>query len=144
MTSEGILLVRAGGRQVGIPLREVLEVGDLGAITAVPSTLPAMRGVILARGRLVTLLHLGTLLSGNTTPPASTASTVVLVQSGDTPVALEVEEADTVPGAAILPPPEGSEFAASAVGAMWHNQRWIPILNLEALMAPWRSREAGV
>lgn len=144
MTVTGILLVRTAGRHVGITLEHVIAVTELGAVSQVPSALPAVRGVTVARGRLITLLHLGALLAGGPCPEGALSTTVVLVSAAGTMIALEVEDADTVPGAAMLPPPEGSEFAGWALGAIRQGQGWIPVLDLEALVAQWRAREAGV
>lgn len=144
MTTTGILLVRTAGRSIGIPLGDVIAVTGLGVVSRVPSALPAVRGVIVARGRLVTLLHLGALLSGGPCPEGALATTVVLASAGGTIVGLEVEEADTIPDAVLLPPPEGSGFAGWAIGAIRRGQGWIPILNLDALVAQWRAREAAV
>lgn len=144
MTPTGILLVRTAGRSVGIPLGDVIAVTGLGAVSRVPSALPAVRGVTVARGRLVTLLHLGALLSGGSCPEGAVSTTVVLASAGGAMIALEVEEADTIPDAVLLPPPEGSGFAGWAIGAIRRGQGWIPILNLEALVTQWRAREAAV
>ncbi|MEO8635490.1 MAG: chemotaxis protein CheW [Gemmatimonadales bacterium] len=144
MTRSGILLVRTAGRHVGIRLEDVIEVTELGAVSRVPSALPAVRGVTVARGRLVTLLHLGALLAQEACPDGGVSATVVLASAAGTTIALEVEEADTVSGVTILAPPEGSEFAGLALGAIRRGKEWIPILNLEALVAQWRAREAGV
>ena len=144
MTVTGILLVRTQGRYLGIPLKHIIAVTELGVVSAVPAASPAVRGVIVARGRLRTLFHLGALLGGGDCPVAGLSTTVVLASAGPLMVALEVEEADTIPGATLLAPPEGSEFAGWAIGAMQRGKEWIPILNLEALMGQWRAREAGV
>ena len=144
MMVTGILLVGTAGRQVGIPLGDVIAVTEVGAVSRVPASSPAVRGVTVARGRLVTLLHLGALLSGEACPEGAPSSTVVLASAGGTTIALEVDEADTIPGVMMLAPPEGSKFAGWALGAIRRGQGWIPILNLEALVAQWRAREAGV
>ena len=45
MSREGWLLVRAGGRTVGLALEQVIEVLDLGRVYPVPSSEAAVRGV---------------------------------------------------------------------------------------------------
>lgn len=131
--SAGILLVRSGGREVGLPLDRVLEVGGIGAINAVPGTAPAVRGVTEARGRLVPIAHLGALLAGEACPPLVAEQTQVLALVDGQWLALEVEAADAAPSDAILPPPEGSGLASWVVGVVRRDKTWIPVLNLDAL-----------
>ena len=133
MTVRGVLLVRSGGRRLGLPLGEVLQVGEAGAVNRVPGAAPAIRGVMRARGRLVPLAHLGALISGGTCPEPDPDRSVVLAAVADRWLALEVEDVDAAPDEEILPPPEGSGLAAWAVGVVRRDDGWIPILNLETL-----------
>lgn len=133
MSSLGILLVRSGGRDLGLPLDRVLEVGSIGQVNAVPGSAPAVRGVTEARGRLVPLAHLGALLAGERCPPLVPDQTQVLALVADQWLALEVDAADAAPADAILPPPEGSGLAAWVVGVVRRDKTWIPVLNLDAL-----------
>jgi chemotaxis signal transduction protein len=131
--STGILLVRSGGRDLGMPLDRVLEVGGIGPINAVPGSAPAVRGVTEVRGRLVPIAHLGALLAGEACPPLMAEQTQVLALVDNQWLLLEVEAADAAPSDAILPPPEGSGLADWVVGVVRREKRWIPVLNLDAL-----------
>jgi chemotaxis signal transduction protein len=133
MNARGVLLMRTGGRQLGLPLAEVLEVGDVPDVVLVPGTAPAVRGITRVRGRLVPLAHLGALLSGGTCPPATAERTLVLAAVADRWVALEVDEVDAAPEAEVRPPPEGTGLGHWAVGVVRRGEVWIPILSLEAL-----------
>ncbi|PYO99482.1 MAG: hypothetical protein DMD60_01715 [Gemmatimonadetes bacterium] len=66
VVSRGYLLVRVDGKEYGLPLACVLEVGDLAEVLDVPRALPAMRGLTPLRGRLVPVVHLGALLGERT------------------------------------------------------------------------------
>ena len=142
MSDRGVLLVRSGGRELGLALADVLEVADRGALGRVPARHPAFRGVIQARGRCVALLHLGSLLSGAACPPGAPALSMVLVTAGRWQFALEVESADAAPDEPILPPPDGSGFASWARGAVKRGGRWIPVLDVEALTRRWQEAAA--
>lgn len=131
--SSGILLVRSGGRDIGLPLDRVLEVGSIRQVNAVPGAAPAVRGVTEARGRLVPLAHLGALLAGEACPPPAEESTQVLALVAEQWLALEVDAADAAPADAVLPPPEGSGLASWVVGVVRRDKNWIPVLNLDAL-----------
>jgi chemotaxis signal transduction protein len=133
MSERGVLLVRTGGRRLGLPLRGVLEVSEAGTIDRVPGTAPAIRGVMRARGRLVPLAHLGALVSGAACPAPSPERAVVLASVAERWLALEVDEVDAAPDEVVLPPPDGSDLGAWAVGVVRRDDGWIPILNLHAL-----------
>lgn len=133
MSDHGILLVRSGGREIGLPLDRVLEVGGVRQVNVVPGAARAVRGVTEARGRLVPIAHLGALLAGEACPPRNGDDTVVLTLVGDQWLALEVDAADAAPADVILPPPEGSGLATWVVGVVRREKTWIPVLNLDAL-----------
>jgi chemotaxis signal transduction protein len=129
----GHLLVRAGGRLVGLPLDQVVEVLDPGAAFPVPSLEPAVRGVAVVRGRILLLIHLGALLDGGDCP-RERGDTGVMVEMAGRRLCLEVEEAESVlydPG---LPVPAGTGLPwASAVART--DRGLVPLLDLAALGA---------
>ncbi len=125
------LLVRAGGRQVGLRLEDVVEVTDLGDVFPVPSRAPALRGVTSARGHLVPLLHLAAFLDAMPCPERR-SPTGVLAEIGHLRVCLEVDEADFVTRATFLPVPEG-EALPWALAMVRRGDGLVPILNLGAL-----------
>lgn len=142
MTDRGVLLVRTGGRELGLMLRDVIEVSDHGAVWQVPARLPAFRGVIQVRGKIVALLHLGALLGESDCPAGPPSQTMVLVAAGRWHFALEVDSADAAPDERILPPPEGTGFASWASGAVQRGGGWVPVLNVEALTRRWQEAAA--
>jgi chemotaxis signal transduction protein len=133
--SRGYLLVRVDGREYGLPLARVLEVGDVAEVLDVPRAVAAVRGLTPLRGRLVPLVHLGALM-GERAPPADRGRTAVLVQLGAGEdlrhVALEVDDAEDVVREAALPVPRG-ESLPWAAGVARRRGALVPILDLDAL-----------
>jgi chemotaxis signal transduction protein len=130
MTAEGWLLVRAGDRRVGLMLNQVVEVLDLGPVHPVPSTDPAVRGVTSSRGRIVPLVHLGSLLGGE---PVG-GGTAVLVRLGSRRLCVEVDDAEEVLREPGLPvPPDVSLPFAVAVARL--PDGIVPLLDLTAVGA---------
>ena len=133
MSAEGWLLVRAGGRRVGLALDQVIEVLDLGPVYPVPSTEPAVRGVTSSRGRMVPLIHLASLLDGHAVA-ASEGGTAVMLRLGGRRVCLEVDDAEEVLREPGLPvPPDISLPFAVAVARQADGV--VPLLDLTAVGA---------
>jgi len=125
------LLVRAGGRRVGLALAQVIEVLDPGVAHPVPSVEPAVRGVAQVRGRVLPVIHLGALLDGLPCPPHR-GDTAVLVDVEGRRLCLEVDEAEIVSREFGLPvPPETAIPWAHAVAR--HPEGLVPLLDLTAL-----------
>jgi chemotaxis signal transduction protein len=131
--AEGWLLVRAGGRKVGLSLDQVVEVLDLGPVYAVPSSEPAVRGVTTCRGRIVPLVHLASLLDGRSQTPSG-GGTAVVLDLGGRRLCLEVDDADEVLREPGLPVPQDVSlpFAVAVVRAA---DGIIPLLDLTAIGA---------
>jgi chemotaxis signal transduction protein len=124
------LLVRAGGRRVGLALDQVIEVVDLGPVHPVPSTDPSVRGVTASRGRIVPLLRLATLLGAS----GGAGGTAVLVGIDGRRLCLEVDDAEEVlrdPGLPV--PPDVSLPFAIAVAR--RPDGIVPLLDLTAVGA---------
>jgi chemotaxis signal transduction protein len=121
------------GASYGLPLGQVLQVSDLGAVMEVPRVLPAMRGLTPHGGRLVPLVHLGALLADRP-PPPERGSTSVLVDLGgrERLVALEVDDAHEVVREAVLPVPPG-ESLPWASGVARREGQLVPILDWDVL-----------
>lgn len=137
--SRGFLLVRTGGRRVGLELAHVIEVTQVGAIHAVPTLDPAVRGVVQLHGRLVPVIHLGAWLDGGSCP--TTAGDLVAVVTVDGRwVCLEIDDAEVVVREPALPVPPGSTLPW-AVGVARHPEGLVPLLDLAALGS--RFREAA-
>ena len=129
--SSSYLLVRAGGRRVGLALAHVIEVLDPGVAHPVPSVEPAVRGVAQVRGRVLPVIHLGALLDGLPCPPMR-GETAVLVELEGRRLCLEVDEAEIVSREYGLPVP--SEIAMPwAVAVARHPDGLVPLLDLTAL-----------
>jgi chemotaxis signal transduction protein len=128
MSAPGWLLVRAGGRRVGLMLDQVVEVLDLGPVHPVPSTDPSVRGVTSSRGRIVPLVHLATLLGGT----GGQGGTAVLVRLDARRVCVEVDDAEEVLREPGLPvPPDISLPFAVAVAR--RPEGIVPLLDLTAV-----------
>jgi chemotaxis signal transduction protein len=133
VSGEGWLLVRAGGRRVGLALDQVIEVLDLGPVYPVPSTEPAVRGVTTSRGRIVPLVHLAALL-GDGAGTASSGGTAVMVRLGGRRMCLEVDEAEEVLREPGLPVPNDVSLPF-AIAVARQGGGIVPLLDLTALGA---------
>lgn len=127
----GFLLVRAGGRSVGLELSHVIAVAELGAVRRVPVVEPAVRGLVAMQGRMVPLVHLASLLQGTSHPAQAGTTGVVILVEGKR-VCLEVEEAEILVRAPALPVPPG-ETLPWAIGVARHEGELVPLLDLSAL-----------
>lgn len=127
----GFLLVRAGGRSVGLELSHVIAVTQLGEVRPVPVVEPAVRGLVAMQGRMVPLVHLASLLQG-TAYPAEVGSTGVVIMVEGKRVCLEVEEAEILLREPALPVPPG-ETLPWAIGVARHDGELVPLLDLSAL-----------
>lgn len=129
--ASGFLLVRAGGRRVGLQLAHVVEVTQLGSVHPVPAVEPAVRGVAAVHGRMIPVVHLGSLLAGVGYPPTQGDLGVVVTLDGRR-VCLEIEEAEVLVREPALPVPPG-ETLPWAVGVARHPEGLVPLLDLSAL-----------
>lgn len=133
------LLARAGGREIGLLLGDVIEVTDLGEVHQVPGTDPALRGVTWGRGLAMPVLHLGALLAGGACPPEISPLMLVAELAG-APICLEIDEVDVVSHGDLLPVPPGAAMPW-AIAVVQRDTALVPILNLNALRD--RLAEAG-
>jgi chemotaxis signal transduction protein len=125
------LLVRVGGRRVGLALAHVVAVLDPGVAHPVPSVEPAVRGVAQVRGRVLPVIHLGALLDGLPCPPTRGEAAVLIDLEGRR-LCLEVDEAEIVSREFGLPvPPETAMPWAVAVAR--HPDGLVPLLDLTGL-----------
>ncbi len=131
MSGEGWLLVRAGGRRVGLALDQVVEVLDLGPVYPVPSTEPSVRGVTTSRGRIVPLVHLASLLEGGGGTTAG-GGTAVMVRLGGRRLCIEVDDAEEVLREPGLPVPSDVSLPF-AVAVARQGNGVVPLLDLTAL-----------
>jgi chemotaxis signal transduction protein len=115
IATEGFLVVRAGADRYGIGLSSVREVVDVPPPRPVPARTPALRGVMPLRERFLSLVHLGALLAGGV-PPGAAGDTAVVVEVGETVVALEVDE--------VLEVVEGGATFVGSAPAAWASGIW--------------------
>jgi len=127
------LLVRAAGREVGLEVAEVLEVVDLATTWPVPTTEPAVRGVVTVRDRLVPVVSLAAILWG-ADGPAGRGEVGVLARAGRKRICLEVDDAEAVLAEEVVPVPAG-ESLPWALGVTRRDGQLVPILDLKALGA---------
>lgn len=137
MSGLGLLILRSADRTMAVRVEVVIEVGDRGTWQVVPSRLPAMRGVVMVRGRLVPLIHLGSLV-GNRLAPPEPAPVMVVAESRGQWVALEVDEVDTASAGDLVADEQAGGLPGLSAGALKRDDKWIPVLNLEALATRWQ------
>lgn len=138
--ASGFLLVRVGERRVGLQLAHVVEVTHLSDVHPVPVVETAVRGLIAVHGRMVPLVHLGSLLDHKSCPPGSGTIGVVVILTGRR-VCLEVDDAEVLVREPVLPVPPG-EALPWAVGVARYGDGLVPLLDLAALSS--RFTEAAV
>jgi chemotaxis signal transduction protein len=127
-----VLIVRAGRRRVALALAHLVEVVDPGRPIGVPARQPALRGLANIRGKLVPLVHLGTLLDGGVCP-ASMSDAGVVIAVGDRRICLEVEAVEEVLREPALPVPPGAEALSWALGVTRGPDGLVPVLDIPAL-----------
>lgn len=81
-----------GVEHYGLPVEQVREVIRYEPPRPVASALPWMRGVIGVRGRLVPVYDLATRLGVDPTEPTPPGAMLVIVDAGDEPAALLVDD----------------------------------------------------
>ncbi|HEY8105618.1 MAG TPA: chemotaxis protein CheW [Gemmatimonadales bacterium] len=126
-----MLLVRAGRRQVALTLDHLIEVVDPGVPIGVPARQPALRGLTTVRGRLLPLVHLGTLLDGGSCPEG-VGDAGVVIAVGERRICLEVEAVEEVVREPALPVPPG-ETLPWAIGVTRAPGGLVPVLDIPAL-----------
>jgi purine-binding chemotaxis protein CheW len=127
----GFLLVRSGGKRVGLELSHVVEVIQVGPVHPVPSRDPAVRGVVDVRGRMIPVVNLGALLDAEA-GSAPAGDLVVVVRVDGRRVCLEIDDAEVVVREPALPIPQGSTLPW-AIGVARHADGLVPLLDLAAL-----------
>ncbi|NNG17405.1 MAG: chemotaxis protein CheW [Gemmatimonadales bacterium] len=135
------LLVRVGLRSVGLALDQIEEIVDLGDTYAVPTSCPALRGLMLVNGHLVPVLHLASYLDGSHCPEAPDP-VGVLARINGRKLCLEVDDADTLLETEYLSVPPGIDLPARAVAR--HEGSLIPILDLNRLSGDLMDQGASV
>lgn len=128
----GFLLVRTGGRRVGLELPHVVEVIQIGGVHPVPSQDRSIRGVVQVHGRILPVVHLGALLEAGPCPPTAGDLVVVVVLLEGRRVCLEVDDAEVVVRQPAMPIPPGSGLPW-ATGVARYSEELVPLIDLAAL-----------
>lgn len=126
------LAVTAGGRRVGLPVEEVIEVRLGVEVRPVPAAAAAFRGVAALERGLVPVVHLGALLADERCPDAREETLVVTEITGRR-IALEVEAADVVRRDPVIAQAGDALPWVRAVAA--GPDGYVPLLDLGALAA---------
>ncbi|KQN71947.1 chemotaxis protein CheW [Sphingomonas sp. Leaf62] len=141
--SELFLLATIVGQDVAIRSDHVESVVDIGEITPVARTAPAVRGLAALRSRVVTVIDTAIVI--DPVPPPANRRRAVVTQVDGHHYALLVDTLDDahrfVPkplSAGLLP---GAAWAAIASGLIEHDGRAVLILDLPAIVA--RAADAG-
>lgn len=134
--TEPLLLAAAGGRWFGIPLEAVREIVTARPFTPLPGAPAAICGVINLRGKVLTVVDLGTSLH---LPRASASDDhrVVVLEQGGRAVGLAVAEVAQIlrmDPSTLEPPAEGSPRGVSSVGSSEGTA--YAVLDPEALLSP--------
>ena len=133
--TESFLLVRAGGRAFGLPVRGLEAVADAGSIAPVPAREASMVGVATFRGEMLPVLSLARLLApaGAETRTVAMPMAVVLNASGRR-LCLEVDHADlVVEGEPMTVPADRAVPWSRSV--LRHDDTLVPLLDLSLLGA---------
>lgn len=123
----GFRLVSIDGQTVALPADEIESVSDWRPPTPLPNAPASVLGVILIRGRVLTVLDANTLMGG---APANADKIVVL--RGDEQIALAVGSIDDVMIEGAM---EVSEEAAPVCGRITNGDQSIRVLDAKQLFA---------
>lgn len=136
--AEPVLVVRAGGRWVGLPIAQLEAVIEPGELLAVPSAEPAVTGVATLRGTTLPVVSLAALLDDGAA--VARGEVGIIISAAGIRLCLEVDEADVVLRGEPLPMPrDGAMPWAHSV--IRHDGALLPLLDLGALAA--RLTETG-
>jgi purine-binding chemotaxis protein CheW len=136
--TEPFVLFELAGTTYGVRSRFVQQVELIGHITPVPNALPAVEGVVLARGQVIPALNLRVRF-GFETVPHDLRSRLIVVSRGARTLGLIVDvsrEFIHIPQAAIEPPPEAITGLSGKYleGIATIKERMILILDLDEVI----------
>ena len=126
----GFLVVRVGQSKLGLQLSQVLAVVMVGEVHSVPVRETAVRGLVRLQGRVLPLVHLGSLLGKSS--PEEPGMVGVVIALADRRVCLQVDDAELLVRQPILPVPPG-EALPWAAGVARMEDCLVPILDLNAI-----------
>lgn len=82
------LIFRLGGQRFYLPVASVVHVMRSAALTRVPGTVPAVRGLVNHRGKVLTVAHMGEILG---IPVDAGTGEVIVVEDAERRFALAVD-----------------------------------------------------
>lgn len=121
--------VRVAGEHYALPVEQVLEVADLGAIASVPGSPAAIIGVRNLRGQVIPVIDLATLLGLSGDQPGR----IVVAQSGELRAGILVNEVLDV---GELPPVSEQVESGYLLGACLVDGELVGALDVDAVLAP--------
>lgn len=138
MSKQQYLAFEVGGRRYCAPLLQIREVKKIGAITAIPQSVPDMLGVINLRGEIVPLIDLQARMSRSSAKAATDRMICIIVQSEQRLCAVWVEQVlDVMEFSAdeILPIPSSMfELSQKAfAGIVAHQSDFVIVVSLWTL-----------
>jgi purine-binding chemotaxis protein CheW len=133
-----LILFRAGGRALALPLASVMEVAAFRTPTPVPFVDRAVLGLLSLRGRMVTLVDAGIRLGLSPRPPARGAQ-VIVVETGSGLVGLVVDAVTHVgaarrPESGPEPAPIGVPWPGMCRGVLKDAGGHVVLLDLDSLI----------
>jgi purine-binding chemotaxis protein CheW len=128
--------VRVAAEHYALPVEQVLEVADVGAIASVPGSPPEILGVRNLRGQVIPVIALATLLGLTGDEP----SRVVVAESGELRAGIVVDEVLDVVG---LPPASEQADSQYLLGAFLVDGDLVGALDVDAVLTLTGSREAS-
>jgi len=120
--------VRIADEDYALPVADVLEVAELGDVTPVPGTGPAVLGVRNLRGKVLPILDLSTVLG---LPPASKPERVAIVERAGSTAGLAI---DAVTGVERLPEASEEVDSPHLLGAALADGTLVGVVDVGSLL----------
>jgi purine-binding chemotaxis protein CheW len=122
------LRVRAGGEDYALPVKDVIEVAELGRITPVPGASSAVLGVRNLRGAVLPVVDLAAVLGLPRTEPCQR---IVIAEQAGCRAALAV---DSVTGVEQLPVAAEETESPHLIGAVLSDGALVGVLDVGSLL----------
>lgn len=127
-----------GRQQFGINVLKVQEIVPCPALTHMPESHPAIRGVAHMRGRAVSIIDLATALGRGRIPDEEGQSWVIVTEFNRSHQGLLVGQVSRIverPWQTVLPPPRGSGRHSYTSGVTEIDKQLVQILDVERVLA---------
>jgi purine-binding chemotaxis protein CheW len=120
--------VRVADEDYALPVTDVLEVADIGAITPVPGAVHAVLGLKNLRGTVITVVDLAAVMDLSATQPRQR---IVVAEEGGRHVALAV---DSVVGVEPVPKPSETVDSRHLVGAALVDGSLVGVIDVKSVL----------